>query len=820
MKAGKYTIQDIAQIIEGKIVGTPPAAHIHYLVTDSRKIIFPGSSVFFALKGPQHDGHLFITKAMEAGVQVFVVSEEKWIIPATGCFILVKNTTEALQKLAGYHRHQFQIPVIGITGSNGKTIVKDWLSFVMSQQLNVCKNPKSYNSQIGVPLSVWNLQAEHEVGIFEAGISQPGEMQKLEPVISPTIGIFTNIGSAHEENFSGIEEKIKEKLQLFKHSSTLIVRNDDPMIEHAAKKIFPTIELITWGTNTTSTYQVNFKKQKTNTDIFITSGDENFSFTIPYSDPASVENAVHAFIAADVLKADMLRVAEQMKFLPQVNMRLSFKQGKNNCFIIDDTYSNDFDSLKIAIDSLHGLQQYANKTIILSDIVQTKGNTEMLYREISDIIRQKNITRVIGIGKEISEYATFFPQGSLFFVDVHALIHQLHTISFNHEAILVKGARVFELEKMVSRLESRHHDTVLEVNLNAMVHNLNYYRNRIPAGTKIMAMVKASGYGTGTHEIAHVLNFHHVHYLAVAYADEGIELRNHGIELPIMVMNAEETNVDLLVEKKLEPVIYHFETLFQLLDHKKNGGKIPPIHIEIDSGMHRLGFDPKKINELIEVLIKEKNIQVNSVFSHLAASDEPAMDSFTREQIQVFKEVAEKIEHAIGTPVIKHIANSAGASRFKEAAFDMIRLGVGLYGVGVDADEQAKLEPVISLFSTVAQITQVKKGESVGYGRSFIAEKEMTIGTVPIGYADGYRRSLGNGKGKMFVNGEPALVIGRVCMDMTMIDISGLNVEVGDRVEIIGENQPIETFAKSMDTIPYEVLTSVSQRVRRIYTQE
>jgi alanine racemase len=816
-----YRIEHIAQIVEGRIMGTPGLPEIHHLVIDSRKIIFPETSVFFALKGPQHNGHQFIEKAALAGVKNFIVSE----VPIDwqkndSCFVLVKDTQVALQQLAQYHRRQFDIPVVGITGSNGKTIVKDWLSFVLSRQYNLCKNPKSYNSQVGVPLSVWHLQPENEIGIFEAGISQPGEMKNLEPIILPTLGIFTNIGSAHEENFNTMEEKLREKIGLFKNCTHLIFSNQNPSIETEIEKIYPDKLCITWGEAEDSVYKVSHKKNAGKTEIFLTNGDENYTFFIPYTDGASIENAVNVFLTALVLHADMAVVTEQMAVLPQINMRLAFKTGKNNCFIIDDTYSNDFDSLKIAIDSLSNLTQYPKKTIILSNIAQSQKNGAELYKNIADILTQKHIQRMIGIGKEIGAYQNLFPSHSLFFEDVHEFLENLPQIHFFNEAILVKGARVFEMEKIVTRLENKVHDTVLEVNLNAMVNNLNYYRSKISRKTKIMAMVKASGYGTGTHEIAHVLNFHHVDYLGVAYADEAIELRNHGIDLPIMVMNAEASPYDLLVEKKLEPVIYNFENLFQLFEYKKNGGEVPPIHIELDTGMHRLGFDPTHITQLTDLLKTQNQLEIKSVFSHLAASDEEGMDDFTLKQIKSFKNMTAQIEQAVQKTFIKHIANSAGASRFTEASFDMIRLGVGLYGVGANTNEQFKLQPVIGLLSTIAQITQVKRGESIGYGRSYMAQHDMTIATIPIGYADGYRRSLGNGKGKMFVQGQPAAVVGRVCMDMTMIDITGLNVEVGEKVEIIGENQPIEKFAQTLDTIPYEVLTSISQRVRRVYTQE
>lgn len=818
----KYTLNEIASIVDGKLLGKVPSNPILYLVLDSRKIIFPNSSLFIAIKGPHHDGHQYIPNVVSQGIAGVLVSENDAFKYQSqeSTFIVVKDTLAALQKLAAFHRNSFTHPVVGITGSNGKTIVKDWLSSVLSTEFNICKNPKSYNSQVGVPLSLWNLNSDHEIGIFEAGISQPGEMEKLESMIRPVLGIFTNIGSAHEENFMNLDEKIQEKLKLFAHADKLIIRNDDPNITNQAKKIYPDKKLITWGNSGDNSYQVSFVKEHGNCMVYITDGTENYTYSIPFTDSASIENSMHVFIAGLTLGIPSATLSAQMKLLPRVNMRLSFKAGKNNCFIIDDTYSNDFDSLKIAIDSLAGLHQFPQKTIILSDIIQSKTDKLQLYQSVAELIHQKGIQRIIGVGNEISHYKQLFQGNVRMFQHVNECLQHVHELQLHNEAILIKGARIFELEKLVSRLENKVHDTILEVNLNAMVHNLNYFRKHLPIGPKLMAMVKASGYGTGTHEIAHILHFHHIDYLAVAYADEGIELRNHGIDLPIMVMNAESTNIETLIEHRLEPVVYNFEILHTYQEHLKSNKAKLEVHLEIDTGMHRLGFNLQSIDELCQQLKAEPGIKVNSIFSHLAGADEPELDPFTYEQIKQFDIYSKQIELNLGYKVLRHIANSAGAGRFKDAAFDMVRLGIGLYGVGSSQEEQAKLQPVISLYSTIAQITEVKPGDSVGYGRSFIASSPMKIATVPIGYADGYRRSLGNGQGKMFIHGKAAPVVGRVCMDMTMINISGMDVEVGDRVEIIGENLPIELFAKLIDTIPYEVLTSISQRVKRIYTQE
>lgn len=827
-----YSFFEIAQVLEGEIQIVDDGLKINHIVIDSRKIYFPSSSLFFCIEGEIHDGHKFIEQSIEKGVQAFVVSKsydcKKY--PMIN-FIKVDNTLDALQKIASYHRSKFSIPVIGITGSNGKTIVKDWIHYLLSKLYVICKSPKSYNSQVGVPLSVWELEEKDQVGIFEAGISKPHEMVKLEMIISPTIGIFTTIGSAHEENFISVEHKIEEKLKLFTNSKTIIVSSQYKQLIDFVKSKLPSIRIVSWGNDESDIYKIQTKAHPQSTDIFATDGNENFHFHIPYTDKASIENSIHSFIASiEIIKQKNLSNIEMNKAygiiqelsssLPSPQMRLSFKNGKNGCYILDDSYSNDFDSLKIALDTLNQLHQYKEKTLILSDFPQLKGNPSSTYKKLADIILSNKISKFIGIGNDLMNHRKLFSENASFYLTTQDFLNHIHDQSFYHEAILLKGGRSFEFEKISSRLQHKTHETVLAVNLNSIVHNLNYFRKKLHTNTKIMCMIKASGYGTGTHEIAHLLHYHHVHYLGVAYADEAFELRSQGIQTPIMIMNPENTHWEQFIYHKLEPVIYSLESLWSLIDYVKHAKKSPSIHIEFDTGMHRLGFNKEDIKELISALKTYPEIKIQSIFSHLAAADEQAADLFTNQQIQEFKEIGSWLKNELKIEFTMHIANSAATSRFPNAEFDMVRLGVGLYGIGVNREEQEYLKDVIKMTSSITQIRRIKKGESVSYARSFIAPNDMVIATVPVGYADGYRRTLSNGNGTMYINGKPAKVVGRVCMDMTMIDITDIDCSIGDEVEIIGENVTIYNLAEQLNTIPYEILTSISNRVKRIYIQD
>jgi alanine racemase len=828
----QYTIKYISAIIHGEFSGNGNAdALIFHLLIDSRRVTHAETSLFFAIKGDRHDGHKFITGLYEKGVRNFVVSElpgDTTALPGSN-FIRVRNTLHALQELCAAHRGQFSIPVIGITGSNGKTIVKEWLYQLMREDRNIVRSPKSFNSQVGVPLSVWQMSAEHELGIFEAGISQPGEMARLEKIMRPTIGIFTNIGHAHDENFRDKRQKVKEKLDLFLHTRTLVYCRDYLVLQEeiGASAALKDLELFSWSKKTRADLQVGkVNRIGPETEIQAVYRNDFIRIRIPFTDEASVENAIHCWAALLFMGYDQSVIAQRMALLSPVAMRLELKEGVNNCSVINDSYNSDLGSLSIALDFLNQQKQHPRRTLILSDILQSGRNEEMLYREVAELLHKKGVNRLVGIGEAISRQGGQFNVQKDFYSSTADFLAQYSSGMFRDETILLKGARTFGFEEISKVLQQKAHETVLEINLNAVVHNLNYFRSRLKPGTKIMAMVKAFSYGSGSYEIANALQFHHVDYLAVAYADEGVELRKAGLTLPIMVMNPEEQSYDSMIQYQLEPEIFSFRVL-SLFDEAARrsrkmmeGNKRLNIHIKLDTGMHRLGFEEKDINELVVRIRNNKFLAIRSVFSHLAGSDEQVHDEFTRTQIARFAEMSGKITSHFEYPVMRHILNSAGITRFTDAQFDMVRLGIGMYGIGATAADQAQLEHVHTLKTTISQIKQVPKGESIGYSRNFTAPANMNIATVPIGYADGLNRKLGNGKGKMFVHGRPAPIVGHVCMDMCMIDITHIPAQEGDEVIVFGNVYPITELAKDLDTIPYEALTSVSGRVKRVYFQE
>jgi Alr-MurF fusion protein len=823
----KYTVKDISSIISGTLFGEGNRdALILHLLIDSRRITHAETSLFFAIKGERHDGHKFIYDLYEKGVRNFVVSklpEEEGKVNGAG-FILVKDTLKALQELCAAHRKRFSIPVIGITGSNGKTIVKEWLYQLLREDKNIVRSPKSFNSQVGVPLSVWQMGAEHEIGIFEAGISQPGEMNRLEKIMQPTIGIFTNVGQAHDENFRSQEQKVEEKLDLFVNTGTVVYCRDYLLLHEKinSSKTLKEVKAFTWS-------------KKTRADLQIQAVHKNdfLKIKIPFTDEASVENAIHCWAALLLLGYDNAVIAPRMALLSPVAMRLEMKEGVNNCSVINDSYNSDLGSLSIALDFLNQQKQHPRRTLILSDILQSGRDEPALYREVAELLHKKGVNRLIGIGEAITRQSAQFKVQKEFYPSTSEFLAQYTTGTFRDETILLKGARTFGFEDISKVLQQKAHETVLEVNLNALVHNLNYFRSRLKPGTKMMAMVKAFSYGSGSYEIASALQFHHVDYLAVAYADEGIELRKAGLTLPVMVMNPEEQSYDSMIQYNLEPEIYSFRVL-GLFDEaarrskKLLEGNLPSggqgkklnVHIKLDTGMHRLGFEEKDLNELMVRIRNNKFLTIRSVFSHLAGSDEPEHDEFTRSQITRFGEMSAKIISHFDYPILRHILNSAGITRFTDAQFDMVRLGIGMYGIGASAADQAQLENVHTLKTTISQIKQVPKGESIGYSRKFVAPHNMQIATVPIGYADGLNRKLGNGTGKMFVHGKPAPIVGNVCMDMCMIDITRVPAAEGDEVIVFGNIYPITELAKDLGTIPYEALTSVSGRVKRVYFQE
>ncbi len=824
-----YFAKDVARIINASIDGNGNKdAIIRQLLTDSRSLSSPSVSLFFALKGERHDGHKFIMDAYTKGIRNFVVTElPQNLVSFNGSvFMIVKDTLQALQFLAANHRKKFNIPTIGITGSNGKTIVKEWLFHLMQDDKNIVRSPKSYNSQVGVPLSVWLTSEEHTIAIFEAGISMPDEMERLEPIISPTIGLITNIGYAHDENFLNPRQKIREKLKLFIHANTLIFNRDNLELndEIVSNPVIKKLHLFTWSKKSKANLQVGkITKLGGETELQAVYNSEFIKIKIPFTDEASIENAIHCWSVMLFLGYSNDIISERFTRLSPVAMRLELKEGVNNCSIINDSYNSDLGSLAIALDFLNQQKQHPKHTLILSDIFQSGKNSGELYSEVAHLVREKEVNKMIGIGESISLQAKQFDIEKYFFATTEQFLSQYDAHMFNNETILIKGARAFGFERISQVLQQKAHETVLEINLNALVHNLNFYRSKLASGTKIMAMVKASSYGSGSTEIANILQYHHLDYLAVAYADEGIELRKAGISLPIMVMNPEEPSYDAMILHDLEPEIFSFRVLRLFEDAVKRTGRKEdpyPIHIKLDTGMHRLGFESGEVNELSVRLRNSKFLEVRSVFSHLAASDEIIHDDFTRLQVKKFGDMSEIICSQFNHPILRHILNSAGIVRFPGAQFEMVRLGIGLYGIGANETEQLQLKNVSTLKTIISQIKVIPAGDSIGYNRNFFANKEMTIATVPIGYADGLNRRLGNGRGKMIVKEKMASVIGNVCMDMCMLDVTDINCVAGDEVIVFGSGYSILEIAKDMETIPYEVFTGISSRVKRVYFHE
>lgn len=825
-----YFIKDIARIISGTLSGNGnPDAAIRHLLIDSRSISSPESSLFFALKTDRNDGHRFISDSYKRGVRNFIVSSlPDSLTDYEGVnFILVKDTLAALQLFAAKHRRKFNIPVIGITGSNGKTIIKEWLYHLIEEDKNIVRSPKSYNSQVGVPLSVWLMSEGNDLAIFEAGISQPGEMEKLETIIHPTIGIFTNIGQAHNESFKNKEQKVEEKLKLFPRVNILIYCKDylqiQEKVEQLADTTSPKMKCFTWSHKVKANLQVGkITHASHDTEIQGIFNNEFIAIKIPFTDDASIENAIHCWATMLCLGYTNKLIALRMLRLSPVAMRLELKEGINNCSVINDSYNSDLGSLAIALDFLNQQKQHVRHTLILSDILQSGKNENELYAEIAQLVREKEVGSIIGIGEAISRQQEQFSGEKSFFRTTEEFLSQYTPALFGNETILLKGARKFGFECISLLLQQKAHETVLEINLNSLISNLNYFRSKLAPGTKLMAMVKAFSYGSGGFEIANVLQYHLIDYLAVAYADEGIELRKAGITSPIMVMNPEEASYDAMIKNNLEPEIFSFRVLKLFEDVVRNArlNEPYPVHLKLDTGMHRLGFEEDKVNELAVRVGNSKLLIVRSVFSHLAGSDESTLDEFTRAQIKKFARMSDTIISHSRYPILRHILNSAGIVRFPGAQYDMVRLGIGLYGVGANQEDQALLKNISTLKTNISQIKNISAGESVGYSRKFIALKDMLIATVPIGYADGLSRRLGNGKGRMLIAGNQVPIIGNVCMDMCMLDISGIDCEEGDEVIVFGEQRSIVEVARDADTIPYEIFTGISRRVKRVYFHE
>ncbi len=810
------SINNIEKILQSKRSGDSNST-IDNISIDSRSLQNNKKTLFFALVGPNNDAHIYISALIEKGVKNFVVTHVPKGLVHKSTFFVVENTLNSLQQFAAYHRSLFRIPVIGLTGSNGKTIVKEWLNFLMSPDFNIIRSPKSYNSQVGVPLSVISINDKHNLGIFEAGISKMNEMEKLETIIRPSIGIITNIGSAHDEGFEDLEKKIKEKLKLFKHSKLIIYQKNkavDALIES-------TIKRFSWSyTDETADVFVAKKVADDKTILQIKHHKDNFDIQIPFQDEASVENAVSCLMVLLSFKYDKKTIQNRMQWLYPVEMRLKVKTGVNTTTLIDDSYSCDFQSLKIALDFLESQKQYKNKTLILSDIFQSGLSNEELYSKVAQLIKNNKINRVIGIGETISTFKHKFINCNTFKSTADFFLN-FNNLNFINETILIKGARHFQFEEIVAALEEKTHETVLEINLNSISHNLSFFKSKLKPSTKMMVMVKAFGYGSGGFEIAKLLEHHKVDYLGVAFADEGISLKNVGITLPIMVLNPETTSFSAIIQYKLEPEIYSLKGLNAFLQiAEKRKLKHFPIHIKLDTGMHRLGFEEASLNELILILKDNKFVTVKSILSHLATSDDLKHQDFAHSQIDLFEKLSSKLIAELNIKPIRHILNTSGISNFPQAQYDMVRLGIGLYGVSNDAEEQKYLGNVATLKSIISQIRTIQAGESVGYGRRFIAEKPTNIATIPIGYADGISRHWGNGVGFVTINNQKATIVGSICMDMLMVNCTEINCKEGDAVVIFGESPTVSFIAKQLQTIPYEILTSISQRVKRVFYRE
>lgn len=819
-----YSLEQIASLIGAKHIGNQDSK-IDWILTDSRSLCFPEETLFFALKSKRNDGHHYIPELYQRGVRNFVVSTPPADIDryADANFLVVLNPLKALQRLAERHREAFDIPVIGITGSNGKTVVKEWLYQILSDNYVIARSPRSYNSQIGVPLSIWNLNAQTELGIFEAGISQCGEMEALQSIIQPRYGIFTSLGNAHQENFVSMDEKCHEKLKLFKDAKVIIYNEDNPIIKEGILSYGMGSKAFGWSfQNPDARLFVRPEYKERTTMLTYRYQGTTDQVEIPFIDEASIIDATHCLAMALCLDVDRAVIRQKMAQLEPVAMRLEVIEGKNGCTLINDSYNSDFNALDIALDFMNRRPDYAGKqrTVIISDLCQTGEKPEELYAKVATLLESRHIKKVIGVGEAISQFADLF--GGMehhFFPTTDELIGSGVLETLRNEVILIKGARAFRFDELTELLELKVHETILEIDLNAVVENMNYYRSFMKPETKMVCMVKASAYGAGAIEIAKTLQDHHADYLAVAVADEGADLRKAGIKSNIMIMNPEMTAFKTMFEYELEPEVYSFRLLDALIHAaEKEGITNFPIHIKLDTGMHRLGFDPyKDMEKLIDKLKRQTAVIPRSVFSHFVGSDEDRFDDFSKIQYERFLHGSDLLQKAFPHKILRHICNSAGIEHFPERHLDMVRLGLGLYGI--NSRNNQTINHVSTLRTTILQIHDVSKDETVGYSRKGILHRDSRIAAIPIGYADGLNRKLGCGHGYCLVNGKKAPYVGNICMDVCMIDVTDIDCKEGDSVEIFGKNLPVTVLSDLLGTIPYEILTGISTRVKRVYFQ-
>lgn len=819
-----YSLEKIASLIGAHCFGEGEA-QIDWILNDSRSLAFPESTLFFALRSQRNDGHKYIPDLYRRGVRNFVVAnlpenyEQKY---SDAHFLRVVSPLKALQRLAERHREEYDLPVVGVTGSNGKTVVKEWLYQLLSGSRNVTRSPRSYNSQVGVPLSVWLLNSRSEVGVFEAGISQPGEMSALRAIIQPTIGVMTNLGPAHQENFSSLQEKCLEKLSLFKDCQVVVYEADDPVVFECVDQAMLKGDHLAWSRRDPNSplFIRDVRKEETFTTVNYTYLGTDGSYTLPFVDEASIQNSIHCLAVCLYLRLPAADIAARMSRLEPVAMRLEVKQGVRGCTLINDSYNSDINSLDIALDFMNRRPESRRRTLILSDILQSGMPVEELYAKVAEMVNRRKVDRIIGVGPDIMAQSQRFHMDKMFFVSSEALLQSGMLDKLSNEVILLKGSRKFNFEAISEHLSLKVHETTLEVNLEAIVRNLNYYRSFMKPETKMVCMVKASAYGAGSVEIAKTLQDHRVDYLAVAVADEGADLRKAGITGNIIIMNPEMSTFNMLFQYDLEPEVYSFALLEALIKAaEKEGITNFPVHLKLDTGMHRLGFDPEHdLPALIDRLQHQTALLPRSVFSHFVGSDSPDFDAFSAHQFELFDKASRQLQEAFPYKILRHICNSAGIERFPERHLDMVRLGLGLYGI--DPIDNRVLNNVTTLKTTILQIHEVSPEDTVGYSRRGHLTRKSRIAAIPIGYADGLDRHLGCGHCYCLVNGQKAPYVGNICMDVCMIDVTDIDCKEGDTVEIFGDHLPVTVLSDVLGTIPYEVLTSVSERVKRVYFQE
>jgi alanine racemase len=814
-----HRLADLATAVGGTLHGDG-----HTLITDlsidSRQAIGGEGTLFIALEGERHDGHRYIPELIARGVHCFLVHKDHLPQGEGIRCIAVNDTLDALQCLCAWHRGHFHGPVVGITGSNGKTVVKEWLFQLLRGTAHIARSPGSWNSQVGVPLSVWELGPEHDLGLFEAGISRPGEMEKLRAIIRPTIGVFTTIGPAHGENFGSDREKALEKATLFRDARSIVYCRDHTVVHEALveRGLDKSAQLLDWSRERSAFVHVlGVGHEGTHTHVNAMHAGRAHRYTIPFADSASLENALHAITLLLHLGHAPEWIAERLLQLAPVAMRLQMLEGVHDSTLINDAYSNDLASLTVALDHLVRMSAGRRRVVVLSDILESGEAPAALYDRVGRMLKQAQVEQVLAVGPEIAAHTDRLGVPVRTFADTDALLRSDAAEALDGHVVLIKGARAFGLERVVERWQQQVHGTQLEIDLDALRHNLNHYRSLLTPGTRVMAMVKAFGYGGGALELARLFAHERVHYLGVAYADEGIELRQNGIHTPVMVMNPEPVPFETLHRFRLEPEVYDLRTLREAIAFAQHVPEAPPVHLKLDTGMHRLGFTAPDLPHLLELLSSARGLTVGSILSHLAASEDPQHDDFTRGQIARFTAWATAIEEVLGYKPLWHIANSGGITRFPEAHFDMVRMGIGLHGIGVDASETAKLRPAATLRTVIAQVKEVAPGDTVGYGRRHRAVGPLRIATLPIGYADGLSRRLGNGHGRVWIHGQEARFTGSICMDMAMVDVTGITCREGDEAIVFDAQHPLTDYARDLGTIPYEALTSISQRVKRVY---